>query len=108
MKVALAAIDPWVVDFESCDGDDDRRFAALERFSDVLDEYSEHLEALRFLDGSFWARYYEFANRMSEEDPEAVPPIHDYLRVLARLRCDDEGPIPDIGAPFRWLLEVCT
>ena len=107
--MALAAIDPWAVDFERLDGDDDLREEALERFQRIVDEHPD-LDTLGFVDGSFWRRYCELAYRLIEEDPRTAAqmfPLHDCSRLLARLQCDSD-PAEDRGSvTMSWLMEVC-
>jgi hypothetical protein len=107
--VTLAALDPWVVQFERRDGDDDRRFEALECFEALIANHPE-LEPLRFVDGSFWIRYSEFVERMEAQSPQIaateLPPLQDYGRVLSVVQCHDDKSNFYHSAAHRWLGEI--
>jgi len=99
--MTLAAIDPWVVDFNAVD--DAERCDALEDFLVLVKEHPE-LEPLRFIDSTFWNRIYEWL-----EDPAArgrTIPIHDFNRLLGPLCCDDDAETGTGAGGDRWNREV--
>ena len=119
--VTLAALDPWILEFEQDDYDTyQSRIEALESFVGLVDKHPD-LDVLRFVDADYWTAVDDLLERQVEErlPREAYPVDRQGLWPwISRFCCHDVAQVappppvvhPGLTQPAarRWSVEVAA